>query len=31
MSQGRPNAPLLAALGTTVYREVSDRTKAPAD
>jgi hypothetical protein len=31
MSQGRPNAPLPKALGTTVYRGVYDRTKAPAD
>ena len=30
MSQGGPNAPLLEALGTTVYREVFERTKAPA-
>jgi hypothetical protein len=31
MSQGGPNPPLLAALGTTADREVFERTKASAD
>ena len=30
MSQGGTNTPQLEALGATVYREIFERTKAPA-